>query len=116
MQKFVFNLNTTSRWGGQSPFTNLTFDLKAPRHLGKDAVIVGGKLLDSTYADYQPRITSYNVCYTKLLRIGMLSFVVAMSIDISIRDVYLWTVSGGFFSRDMPGAAMRSPARREGKT
>ena len=30
MQKFVFNLNTTSRWGGQSPFTNLSFDLVAP--------------------------------------------------------------------------------------
>ena len=44
MQKFVFNLNTTSRWGGQSPFTNLTFDLSPPKHLANEAVIVGGKM------------------------------------------------------------------------
>ena len=42
MQKFVFNLNTTSRWGGQSPFTNLTFDLAPPTHIASEAVIIGG--------------------------------------------------------------------------
>lgn len=36
MQKFVFNLNTTSRWGGQSPFTNLTFDLTPPAHIASE--------------------------------------------------------------------------------
>jgi len=30
---FIQNLNLTSRWGGQSPFTNLTFDLRAPEDL-----------------------------------------------------------------------------------
>ncbi|MDO9631850.1 MAG: anaerobic ribonucleoside-triphosphate reductase, partial [Humidesulfovibrio sp.] len=42
VQKFVFNLNTTSRWGGQSPFTNLTFDLTPPKHIAKEAIIIGG--------------------------------------------------------------------------
>jgi len=41
VQKFVFNLNTTSRWGGQSPFTNLTLDLTPPKHIAGEAVIIG---------------------------------------------------------------------------
>ena len=27
-------------------------------------------IVDETYKDFRPRITSYNVCYTKLLRAG----------------------------------------------
>lgn len=33
MRMFIQNLNLTSRWGGQSPFTNLTFDLVPPEDL-----------------------------------------------------------------------------------
>ncbi|GAH25726.1 unnamed protein product, partial [marine sediment metagenome] len=44
IQKFVFNVNIASRWGGQSPFTNLTFDWTVPRDLAHKPVIWGGKL------------------------------------------------------------------------
>src|SRR6056297_820791 len=54
MQKFVFNLNTTSRWGGQSPFTNLTFDLVPPKHIAKEGVIYGGEITDDSYGDFIP--------------------------------------------------------------
>ncbi|WP_236615052.1 ribonucleoside triphosphate reductase [Desulfovibrio sp. X2] len=70
MQKFVFNLNTTSRWGGQSPFTNLTFDLKAPKHIAKEAVIVGGKMLDSTYGDYQAEMDMINKAFVEVMLAG----------------------------------------------
>ncbi len=70
MQKFVFNLNTTSRWGGQSPFTNLTFDLKAPRHLGKEAVIIGGALQDATYSDFQAEMDMINKAFLEVMLAG----------------------------------------------
>ncbi|MEW5773346.1 MAG: ribonucleoside triphosphate reductase [Thermodesulfobacteriota bacterium] len=67
MQKFVFNLNTTSRWGGQSPFTNLTFDLTPPRHLANEAVILGGKMLDSTYGEYGPEMEMINRAFLEVM-------------------------------------------------
>ncbi len=70
MQKFVFNLNTTSRWGGQSPFTNLTFDLAPPRHLAKEAVIMGGKMLDSTYGEYGPEMEMINRAFLEVMLDG----------------------------------------------
>jgi ribonucleoside-triphosphate reductase len=33
MQEFIFNLNVPSRWGTQTPFTNLTFDWVCPDDL-----------------------------------------------------------------------------------
>lgn len=70
MQKFVFNLNTTSRWGGQSPFTNLSFDLAPPRHLAKEAVIMGGKMLDSTYGEYAPEMEMINRAFLEVMLDG----------------------------------------------
>ena len=70
MQKFVFNLNTTSRWGGQSPFTNLTFDLNPPKHLAKEAVIIGGKLQDATYGDFIPEMEMINRAFLEVMLRG----------------------------------------------
>jgi ribonucleoside-triphosphate reductase len=70
MQKFVFNLNTTSRWGGQSPFANLTFDLAPPKHLAKEAVIVGGKMLDAVYGDYAPEMEMINKAFLEVMAEG----------------------------------------------
>lgn len=70
MQKFVFNLNTTSRWGGQSPFTNLTFDLKAPKHIAGEAVIIGGKLQDSTYGEYEREMEWINRAFLETMLEG----------------------------------------------
>jgi ribonucleoside-triphosphate reductase len=70
IQKFVFNLNTTSRWGGQSPFTNLTFDLVPPKHIGQEAVILGGQLQDSTYGDYGPEMEMINKAFLEVMLEG----------------------------------------------
>ncbi len=70
MQKFVFNLNTTSRWGGQSPFTNLTFDLKCPKHIAGEAVIIGGKLQDSTYGEYEREMEWINRAFLETMLEG----------------------------------------------
>jgi ribonucleoside-triphosphate reductase len=67
MQKFVFNLNTTSRWGGQSPFTNLTFDLTPPAHIASEAVIIGGALQDSTYGEYSAEMEMINRAFLEVM-------------------------------------------------
>ncbi|PKN08273.1 MAG: ribonucleoside triphosphate reductase [Deltaproteobacteria bacterium HGW-Deltaproteobacteria-8] len=70
VQKFVFNLNTTSRWGGQSPFTNLTFDLTPPKHIAGEAIIIGGKLLDSTYGEYAAEMEMFNRAFLEVMLDG----------------------------------------------
>lgn len=70
MQKFVFNLNTTSRWGGQSPFTNLTFDLSPPKHLANEAVIVGGAMQDAVYGDFGPEMAMINKAFLEVMAGG----------------------------------------------
>ncbi|WP_027721632.1 ribonucleoside triphosphate reductase [Maridesulfovibrio zosterae] len=70
MQKFVFNLNTTSRWGGQSPFTNLSFDLVPPKHIAKEAIIIGGELQDSTYGDYLEEMEMINRSFLDVMLKG----------------------------------------------
>ncbi|WP_320170738.1 ribonucleoside triphosphate reductase [Maridesulfovibrio sp.] len=70
MQKFVFNLNTTSRWGGQSPFTNLSFDLVPPKHIAGEAVIIGGELQDSTYGEYAAEMEMINKSFIDVMLNG----------------------------------------------
>jgi ribonucleoside-triphosphate reductase len=71
VQKFIFNLNTTSRWGGQSPFTNLSFDLVPPKHLAKEAVIIGGKLNERlTYGDFTAEMEMINKAFLEVMLQG----------------------------------------------
>lgn len=70
MQKFIFNLNTTSRWGGQSPFTNLSFDIVPPKHIANEPVIIGGAYQDSTYGDYAPEMAMINQAFIEVMLAG----------------------------------------------
>jgi ribonucleoside-triphosphate reductase len=42
MQNFVFGLNVPSRWGTQTPFTNITLDWSCPEDLKEKALHLGG--------------------------------------------------------------------------
>ncbi|MCT4617724.1 MAG: ribonucleoside triphosphate reductase [Candidatus Gracilibacteria bacterium] len=42
MQNFVFGMNTPSRWGTQTPFTNITLDWTCPDDLKDKALFMGG--------------------------------------------------------------------------
>jgi len=70
IQKFVFNLNITSRWGSQTPFTNLTFDWMVPDDVKSEPVIIGGKLLDETYEDYQKEMDIINKAFLEVMMEG----------------------------------------------
>ena len=49
MQEFLFNINVPTRVGFQTPFTNITMDLKVPNYLKEQAVIIGGEYKSKTY-------------------------------------------------------------------
>lgn len=63
MQEYVYNMNVTSRWGGQSPFSNITLDLNPPEDLKDKPTIIGGKLQDTVYGDYQEEMNMINKAF-----------------------------------------------------
>jgi ribonucleoside-triphosphate reductase len=67
LQKLIFGLNVPSRWGWQTPFSNLTFDLTIPDDMKDRNVIVGGQELDSTYGDYQEEMDMINKAFLELM-------------------------------------------------
>ena len=70
IQEFVYNLNISSRWGGQTPFTNVTFELKVPDDMRDQPVIYGGKTLDETYTEFQPEADLINRAFLEVMREG----------------------------------------------
>ncbi|OBQ54512.1 ribonucleoside triphosphate reductase [Halodesulfovibrio spirochaetisodalis] len=70
IQKLVYNLNTTSRWGGQSPFTNFTFDMVVPAHIANEPIIIGGAFQDTTYGDYQKEMDMINRAFLEVMLEG----------------------------------------------
>jgi ribonucleoside-triphosphate reductase len=70
MQTFVFNLNIASRWGGQTPFTNITLDLTVPEDLAGQSAIVGGKPGEKTYAEYTSEMDMINRALMEVMSEG----------------------------------------------
>ncbi len=67
IQKLIFGLNVPSRWGWQTPFSNLTFDLTVPADMKDKKVVVGGVELDSTYGEYQAEMDMINQSFLELM-------------------------------------------------
>ena len=67
MQEFVFNINIPTRVGFQTPFTNITMDLYVPATLRDQAVILGGKELEITYAEFQPEMDIINKAFAEVM-------------------------------------------------
>ncbi len=70
MQTFVFNLNIASRWGGQTPFTNVTLDLTVPEDLAGQHVIIGGKVGEDTYDEYSEEMGRINRALIEVMSEG----------------------------------------------
>ncbi len=70
LQEFIFNLNVPTRVGFQCPFSNLTFDIKPPRTLKDQNVIIGGKALDATYGDFQKEMDMLNLAFCEVMMEG----------------------------------------------
>lgn len=70
LQEFVFNMNVPTRVGFQTPFTNVTMDLKVPGYMKNEPVIIGGQLQDSVYGDYQQEMDMFNSAFAEVMMEG----------------------------------------------
>lgn len=70
IQELVYNLNVPSRWGTQTPFTNLTFDWTCPEDLRDQIPVIGGKTMNFTYGDLQPEMDMINRAYIEVMTEG----------------------------------------------
>lgn len=60
LQSFVYNMNMPTKSGGQVVFSNVTLDLKIPEDMKDQPVIIGGKLQNEKYGDYQKEMDIFN--------------------------------------------------------
>lgn len=70
LQEFFFNMNVPTRVGFQTPFTNVTLDLKVPEFMRDEPVIIGGKVMDATYGDMEKEMEMFNTAFAKVLGEG----------------------------------------------
>jgi ribonucleoside-triphosphate reductase len=70
LQEFVFNINIPTRVGFQTPFTNITMDLYVPSTLKDHPIIIGGELLDATYAEFQTEMNLINRAFADVMMAG----------------------------------------------
>ncbi|MFQ5564498.1 MAG: ribonucleoside triphosphate reductase [Parvularculaceae bacterium] len=70
MQEFIFNLNAPSRWGTQTPFTNLTFDWTCPDDLRDTAPMIGGAHCAFVYGDLADEMALINRAFIEVMMEG----------------------------------------------
>ena len=67
IQSFIYGVNTPSRWGTQSPFTNVTLDWVVPNDLAEMNAIVGGKEMDFKYKDCVEEMRMVNKAFIEIM-------------------------------------------------
>lgn len=70
MQEFIFNINVPTRVGFQSPFTNITMDLKVPKHMQNEFVIIGGEYQDRQFGEFQKEMDMLNKAFAEVMMAG----------------------------------------------
>lgn len=70
VQELIYNLNVPSRWGTQTPFTNLTFDWTCPEDLAGQRPVIGGTTMDFTYGELQAEMDMINRAYIEVMTAG----------------------------------------------
>ena len=67
IQSFIYGVNTPSRWGTQSPFTNITLDWVVPNDLAEMNALVGGKEMDFKYKDCVEEMGMINKAFIEIM-------------------------------------------------
>ncbi len=70
IQELVHDLNVPSRWGTQTPFTNLTFDWVCPQDLREQVPVIGGREMPFRYGDLQAEMDLINRAYIEVMCAG----------------------------------------------
>ena len=67
MQEFLFNMAVPTRVGFQTPFTNVTMDLKVPNYMKDEPVIIGGETQKETYKEFQKEMDMFNQAFAEVM-------------------------------------------------
>lgn len=67
IESFIFGVNIPSRWGTQSPFSNITLDWTVPADLADLPAIVGGQEMDFTYGDCKREMDMVNKAFIETM-------------------------------------------------
>lgn len=70
LQEFLFNINVPTRVGFQTPFTNITMDLKPGETMGEEYAIIGGQAQKEKYKEFQPEMDMINLAFAELMMEG----------------------------------------------
>ena len=70
LQEFIYCCGTSSRWGGQTVFSNITLDIKCPEDLRDKPVLIGGVDTGTTYKEYQEEMDIINMALLDVLSEG----------------------------------------------
>lgn len=70
LQEFIYNLNVPSRWGTQTPFTNLTFDWVCPEDLRQQIPVIAGEEMPFSYGELQTEMDLLNRAYIEVMQAG----------------------------------------------
>lgn len=70
MQEFLFNMNVPTRVGFQTPFSNVTLDVRPSGMVAEDKVIIGGKAQDKKYKDFQKEMDMFNLAFGEMMLEG----------------------------------------------
>ena len=67
IESFIYGVNTPSRWGTQSPFSNITLDWTVPDDMAEMPAIVGGKQMDFKYKDCKKEMDMVNKAFIETM-------------------------------------------------
>lgn len=70
IQEFIYNMNVPTRVGFQTPFSNITLDLKPTGMVAQEAVIIGGQPQKARYQDFQKEIDMFNRAFAEVMMAG----------------------------------------------
>ena len=67
MQEFLYNCMVPTRTGFQTPFLNVSIDIKPPEFLANQPVIIGGLPQKETYGEFQQEMDMFNRIFYEVL-------------------------------------------------
>jgi ribonucleoside-triphosphate reductase len=70
LQEFLFNVNVPTRVGFQTPFTNVTMDVRVPSFYRDKGVIIGGKIQEKAYGEFQAEMDMFNKAFLEVMLEG----------------------------------------------
>jgi len=70
MQEFLFNCAVPTRVGFQTPFSNVTLDIRPAANYEKQPVIIGGVIQKETYGEFQEEMNLFNKAFYEVMMEG----------------------------------------------